>query len=120
MFPPRNKSGSVFQYQVFDKPFQYQTFDRVSFRPQNHPIPPPDKIRWSPRYTDDSLQSADDVQGRELDTGVSNDYPLEKHAGKEIDVAADIDQDPEPEPVAIDEETILQGKPRSAALPLCY
>ncbi|KPI40266.1 uncharacterized protein AB675_7686 [Cyphellophora attinorum] len=63
MSPPSRNKASVFQYQVFDKPFQYQTFDRITLRPISHPIgipaPHHDRIKWSPRYTDDSLQSED-------------------------------------------------------------
>jgi hypothetical protein len=50
---PRNQYGSVFQYQTFDKPYKYQNFDHKSCKFTDHPIIPPQQIRFSkPRYTD--------------------------------------------------------------------
>lgn len=61
--PPRNRLGSVFQYQTFDNnAFNYQTFDWGSLRVSNHPIPPPKNIRFT-KYddADDSEKSGDEA-----------------------------------------------------------
>ena len=61
--PPQTKRPSVFKYQVFDKPYQYHTLDRVSLRPTCHPIvppPAPERIAWSPRWGEEE----DEVEGR--------------------------------------------------------
>lgn len=60
--PPRNRPGSVFQYQTFDNhAFNYQTFEWGTLRVSNHPVPTPKNIRFSKFDDADSEKSVDEA-----------------------------------------------------------